>query len=185
VTSPALTADCGKCAALCCIALPFDKSDMFAFDKAGGKPCRHLGRDHACTIHDRLSAEGFGGCVRFDCQGAGQRVVQDVFSGQSWQDDRSLLEPMMEAFRAMRRVHELLVLLQAARALHLSAAQRGRLNALEGALSPSEGWSRATLEDFMAGSLPSDVMAFLQSLRGVVAKENPGTRAGASLTERV
>lgn len=179
MTRPSLTPDCTKCAALCCIALPFDKSEMFAFDKKGGEACRHLAVGHSCNIHGQLGDRGFRGCIQFDCQGAGQHVVQGVFNGASWQDDASLLPAMTEAFRAMRRVHELLVLLQAARGLPLGAVQASRLNALEQALSPSDGWSEQSLADFVSGALPDEVADFLTSLRDIAAKENPGARARA------
>ena len=37
-----LTADCSKCAALCCVAMAFDKGDMFGCDKVAGEVCKHL-----------------------------------------------------------------------------------------------------------------------------------------------
>ncbi len=78
---PGLVADCSACAALCCVVLPLTRSHDFALDKAAGTPCVHLAADDRCRIHDRLRGEGFPGCVAFDCFGAGQRVVQDVYAG--------------------------------------------------------------------------------------------------------
>ena len=141
--------DCDRCAALCCVALAFDRSDLFAFDKPAGEPCRHL-RGHACRIHDRLADEGFGGCVRYDCLGAGQ------------------LPPMMEAFRAMRRVRDLAQLLEAARRLPLREADAARRDALSAALAPPEGWTSASLAAFERGPLPAEVAAFLRALRAAV-----------------
>ena len=100
-----LTSRCEDCAALCCVMLPFDAGEDFGFDKAAAQACRHLA-GHACAIHSGLAAAGFSGCVRYDCLGAGQRVVQEVFAGRSWRDDPALLHPMEAAFRAMRRLHE-------------------------------------------------------------------------------
>ncbi|WP_339950779.1 hypothetical protein [uncultured Albimonas sp.] len=159
--------DCDRCAALCCVALAFDRSDLFAFDKPAGEPCRHL-RGHACRIHDRLADEGFGGCVRYDCLGAGQAVVQEVFAGASWRDDPALLPPMMEAFRAMRRVRDLAQLLEAARRLPLREADAARRDALSAALAPPEGWTSASLAAFERGPLPAEVAAFLRALRAAV-----------------
>jgi len=107
-----LAGDCHRCAALCCVALAFDRSSSFAFDKAAGVPCRNL-RGIECAIHDALEASGCSGCARYDCAGAGQRVCEEVFGGRSWRDDPSLLAPMMDAFRVMREVQELRVLLRA------------------------------------------------------------------------
>ncbi|MDF2231043.1 hypothetical protein P2H44_00600 [Albimonas sp. CAU 1670] len=161
--------DCGACAALCCVALAFDRSPLFAFDKPAGEPCRHLS-GHACRIHPRLEAEGFGGCVRYDCLGAGQRVVQQVFAGRSWREDPALLAPMMEAFRALRRARELSQLLDAAARLPLTPEQAARRAALSLALDPPEGWTRAALAAFERGPLPAEVSAFLRALRAAVPR---------------
>lgn len=170
MTRVSLEADCARCAALCCMALPFDRSDMFAFDKPGGEACRNLLPGHACRIHDSLEADGFSGCVRFDCHGAGQRVVQEVFGGRSWQDDPALIRPMSEAFRVMRHVHDLLVLLREADRLPLTATQRHELGALEAALSPEDGWDRAALSEFENGGVAGEVAAFLKGLRQTVSR---------------
>lgn len=95
-----LRADCGACAGLCCVALPFAASADFAEDKPAGRPCRHLTADHRCGIHDRLRDSGYQGCAVFDCYGAGQRVTA-----------RPGLVPgaaMFEVFRVTRQLHELL-----------------------------------------------------------------------------
>jgi len=108
-----LRTDCSKCAALCCVVLAFDKSKDFAFDKNPGEPCRNLS-GHSCTIHDTLTQEGFPGCVAYDCLGSGNRVVQEVFEGQTWQEDPRLISAMIEAFSAMREVHKRIDFLRAA-----------------------------------------------------------------------
>lgn len=108
-----LRADCSRCAGLCCVAPAFAASADFAIDKPAGVACPHLGADARCGIHDRLRSSGFPGCAVFDCFGAGQRVVQDLFPGA---DRRS----MYAAFPAVRDLHELLWYVTAA--LELPAA---------------------------------------------------------------
>src|SRR5690606_11641917 len=49
-----LEADCGACKALCCVLLPFDADQGFAFNKAAGTPCSNLTRHFRCSIHVRL-----------------------------------------------------------------------------------------------------------------------------------
>ena len=109
-----LVADCGRCAGLCCVALPFAATADFAIDKAAGVPCPNLADDFSCRIHDRLRPEGFPGCIAYDCSGAGQRVTQVVFDGRTWRSDPTIAESMFATFRVVRPVHELLVLLQEA-----------------------------------------------------------------------
>lgn len=157
------TSDCKNCAALCCVALAFDKSDMFAFDKPAGAACRHLDGP-LCGIHTKLESVGHRGCVLYQCDGAGQRVVQEVFAGQSWQDTPALLPPMLEAFTQMRQVHELLLLLTTAKALPLPEMQRAELEALMAQLSPT-AWTAESLALFERSNLPKTVRAFLRSLK--------------------
>lgn len=107
-------ADCSRCAALCCIAYPADDTPGFAASKAAGEPCPHLGDCGACRIYTRREQQGFTGCIRYDCFGAGQHVVQTLFGGRDWRDDPALLEPMVTAFLAMRPVSDLLLLAERA-----------------------------------------------------------------------
>ena len=100
-----LRPDCEKCFGLCCVALCFSVGDGFPADKPAGTPCPHLSEDFRCAIHDRLGAEGCGGCIAFDCLGAGQRVSQVTFEGRSWRQEAS--EEMFAAFLVMRQLHEL------------------------------------------------------------------------------
>ncbi|WP_147371896.1 hypothetical protein [Henriciella algicola] len=166
---PSLEADCSQCAALCCVLLPFDKSEAFAFDKAGGEPCKHLDGCNACRIHEQLSERGFKGCVAFDCHGAGQRVVQEVFAGRSWRDDPTLMTRMGRAFHTMRRIHELLLLLREAARLPLSAAQKGEHAALVSALVPESDWTEESLEAFDIRTVEEEVRQFLTGLRDIAA----------------
>lgn len=165
-----LYSDCTRCAALCCMALSFDRSEMFAIDKAAGVACPNLGVDHKCTIHTDLNARGFSGCVNYDCVGAGQRVTQEVFGGRSWRDDASLIAPMMEAFRAMRLVHEQLLLLQTVARLPLEQEQAARCTQLQDILRPEQGWSQETLAVFERGGVMREIKEFLVGLKGVVAQ---------------
>ncbi len=161
-----LTPDCKNCAALCCVALAFDKGRMFAFDKPAGVACKHL-NGALCDIHDRLAQAGLKGCAQYQCDGAGQRVVQEVFGGETWQDDPALLAPMLAAFAQMRQVHGSLALLDAARSLPLSPEKRAVLEALAGQLSPPH-WSRESLAEFESSALPQTVRRFLRSLADFV-----------------
>ena len=160
-----LRPDCASCAALCCIGLAFDRSALFAFDKPAGEPCRNLEPSGGCRIHSELKSRGFGGCVAFDCHGAGQYVTQQMFGGRSWRDDMSLLEPMMAAFRPIQEVHELLAMLREARGLPLPQDVGGRLAAQEQGLAPAAGW---TLQDVVSGRVKAatdEARAFLRTLR--------------------
>lgn len=111
---PHLRADCAACVALCCVGPAFDAAQGFGYDKPAHQPCRHLGPAHACTIHAERADRGFGACEAFDCHGAGQRVTA-LFAGASWQDGPAVAARMFVAYARMRGLHELLVLLSAAR----------------------------------------------------------------------
>lgn len=161
-----LRADCANCAALCCMALAFDRSTLFAIDKAAGQPCPHLDACGACAIHHERAERGFAGCVKFDCQGAGQRVTQAIFGGRSWIADRALIEPMSRAFSALLRAHRYLALLAQAETLALSLPDRQALIALRMALEDA-GTDAETID-----GLRASIDKFLLGLRGYV--EGPG-----------
>ena len=167
-----LREDCSNCAALCCVALAFDKSELFAIDKANGQPCPNLVAGGACAIHSKLAARGFGGCVRYSCNGAGQRVVQELFEGRSWQDEHELLTPMLRCFSILGQIHDLLILLRAAEKLDLPSQRMGKLARLRRELNPENGWSIAGLETLELKRIKVDVQQFLQSLKPFVS---PGT----------
>ena len=116
-----LHADCARCRALCCVGPAFAASSEFAFDKFAGDPCPNLAGDDRCSIHESLPEAGFPGCVVYDCYGAGQRVTQERFPGVDWRTDGAVGEAMLEAFAALRPLHELLWHLAAA--LELPAAR--------------------------------------------------------------
>jgi hypothetical protein len=128
-------ADCSRCVGLCCVALAFDRSEHFAFDKAAGVPCSHLGGDDRCRIHDDRAVRGFGGCIRYDCGGAGARVVERT--GASWRDGAASADVVFEAFRVEREVTAARELLETARGLPLPAEEESRRAALASALGPA------------------------------------------------
>ncbi|KQZ70717.1 hypothetical protein ASD66_14170 [Nocardioides sp. Root151] len=103
-----LVADCGSCAGLCCVALPFTRSADFAFSKEGGEPCRNLDSGFGCSVHDRLRPLGMVGCTTYDCFGAGQAVTQRLYDGQTWRSHPEQSRDMFEVFGSMRRLHEML-----------------------------------------------------------------------------
>ena len=177
MTSTDLSADCARCAALCCVALAFDRSPLFAFDKAAGEPCENLGPRGRCRIHAERAATGFVGCAAYDCLGAGQAVTQDMFAGASWQDDPALLAPMMRAFAVMRPAREALGLLRQAGRMTLPEGMEQDLAALERTLDPQEGWSLADVRSGRIERATEAARAFLRSLAPLL--ESGATRAGA------
>jgi hypothetical protein len=162
--SVSLRADCDQCAALCCMALAFDRSSRFAIDKPAGEACPHLAAAGGCAIHETRAARGFPGCIAFDCLGAGPRVTQDLFGGRHWADDPTLIAPMSHAFGVLLRAHEQLSLLDQAARLDLSPDDRGQLLNLRDAIAEAgaDGDKLAALKPVLA--------AFLQSLRGYVVR---------------
>ncbi len=155
---------CDACAALCCVMLPFDAGEDFGFDKAGGVACKHL-KAHACSIHANLEKRGFAGCLRYDCLGAGQRVVQEVFAGQSWRSDPGLAEPMEQAFRAMRRLHEDHALLDAAARLPLTGDEDAQRLRLLADLDVADRQTQVSLSAYETGPKPRAVRDFLAQLK--------------------
>ncbi len=107
-TRLSLTADCGSCFGLCCVALPFTASADFAINKEAGKPCRNLREDFGCGIHTQLRQKGFNGCTVYDCFGAGQHLSQGTFGGTDWRREPKSAQQMFEVFPVMRQLHELL-----------------------------------------------------------------------------
>jgi hypothetical protein len=171
MTDILLRADCAQCAALCCVALAFDRSELFAFDKAAGQPCPNLSARGRCAIHARREEGGFAGCAAFDCLGAGQRVTR-MFAGRSWRDGAETAREMFDALSAMRGVHELLLLVREAGKLALSPrlAEVGR--EIEGRLA-QDAQTPQSLADFVRSGRKRDVMAFLVELRGAASVRMP------------
>ena len=180
MSDASLRPDCAQCAGLCCVAFAFDESEHFAIDKRAGDACPNLTVHYRCRIHDSLEQAGFGGCVRYTCFGAGQRVTQELFDGGDWQRDPSILHPMLVAFRVMRQIHELLLLLNAAGELPLTPEEQAKRQHLAGLLAPTEGWSRVSLAAFERGSVADDARAFFRSLRSHVELAGPLATPGAT-----
>lgn len=164
---PSLKEDCSQCAALCCLALSIDKGEHFAINKPAGVPCPNLD-GHSCGIHRQLAALGFTGCTIYSCGGAGQRVTQELFAGQSWRDDPALTVPMMEAFRGMRAIQDRLAILVAARDnLDLDAGDSARVDQMIGWLLPDA--VDFDVVRFFPGSVEEgEIDLFLPSLRKYV-----------------
>ena len=129
-----LRPDCGNCAALCCVALAFDRSRLFAFDKAAGQACPHLNDCGACTIHKERSEHGFAGCVTFDCLGAGQRATQYFAMDDDLRSNGAPKEPLRTAFGNLLRAHESLLLLKLSENLEIPHSKRKMLAELRKSL---------------------------------------------------
>ena len=101
--------DCASCAGLCCELTTFEASEDFAFDKPSGERCPHLRASARCAIHAERAQHGFGGCVGYECFGAGPRATR-LFQSEP-------LPIRIEGFRIMRALTEHAWLLQQAQAL--------------------------------------------------------------------
>ncbi|WYQ42898.1 pentapeptide repeat-containing protein [Bacillus sp. FSL W7-1321] len=107
-----LKSDCLNCFGLCCVSLPYMKSNDFPYDKDSGEPCRHLCSDHRCSIHGSLREKGFHGCVSYECFGAGQKVSQLIYKKQDWRKDSRMAEEMFSVFPVVQQLHEMLFYLK-------------------------------------------------------------------------
>lgn len=155
---PSLKSECSRCAALCCVALSFEKGPKFAISKEAGTPCPNLGPDHKCTIHDDLAERGFQGCIDYDCAGAGQRVIEERFNGENWRSAPELLTAMMRDFGAVRPLHERMLMLNAAAEYDLSAElEARRQNLLKRC---ARGWSSSV-------EMNKEFKAFIDDLRPI------------------
>ncbi|HEX2180283.1 MAG TPA: hypothetical protein VHL54_12340 [Actinomycetota bacterium] len=103
-----LKPDCERCCGLCCVAPAFVKSSDFAITKPPGRPCPKLTPGFRCSIHARLRPEGFPGCVAYDCFGAGQKVTQVTFGGQTWRGTPKVAGEMFDVFGVMQQIHSML-----------------------------------------------------------------------------
>ncbi|MFE9634375.1 pentapeptide repeat-containing protein [Streptomyces sp. NPDC006463] len=173
---PVLQADCANCFALCCVALPFAKSNDFAVDKPAGTPCKNLREDFRCGIHTRLRDSGFQGCTVFDCFGAGQQVSQVTFGGRDWRSDPGTARRMFDAFPVMRQLHELLFYLAEALTLPDAAPVHAQLR---DALAETEAWTRAeaqALADLDVGALRQKINTLLLKTSELVRAKVPGRK---------
>jgi hypothetical protein len=167
-----LTADCGRCAALCCVAPAFAKSSDFAITKPAGRPCPNLAADFRCRIHERLAEHGFRGCAVFDCFGAGQHLTQDTFGGRDWRSSPEIAGAMYAALPVMRDLHELLWYLTEALALPAARRLHSKLRA---ALERTEELTRGTPEALAN----IDVDAHRGRVNPLLQKASELARAGA------
>ena len=170
-TLPDMTADCTRCAGLCCAAFAFEKSDMFAIDKAVDAACPNLEPDFSCRIHAERLEQGFKGCTLFDCHGAGQRVTQELFGGRTWRDDPALAAPMFELFRKMLKVHDYLRLISILEVLPLSEAEAAAVAHFRAILAPEKGWDRHTLEAFEEMRVVTEFERFAAGLKASPAAQ--------------
>jgi Pentapeptide repeats (8 copies) len=166
-----LRADCGRCAGLCCVALPFAASADFAFDKEAGRPCPNLRADFGCAVHSRLRSSGFAGCAAFDCFGAGQRVSQATFGGRDWRADPRVADEMFAVFPVVRQLHELLWYLTEALRLPRARAVHGDLRR---ALSRTEALSAGSAAEL----LELDVAAYRGEVNELLVRASELARAG-------
>jgi uncharacterized protein YjbI with pentapeptide repeats len=176
VSSPTLHADCANCFALCCVALPFAKSNDFAVNKPAGTPCKNLQQDFRCGIHTRLRDTGFQGCTVFDCFGAGQQVSQVTFGGRDWRSHPGTAAQMYEVFPVMRQLHELLFYIT--QALELPAAAPVHTG-LRAALAETEQLTAAdadTLAALDVGELRQRINTLLLKTSELVRAKLPGRR---------
>ncbi|WP_338749624.1 pentapeptide repeat-containing protein [Bacillus sp. FJAT-52991] len=123
-----LTPDCTNCFGLCCAALNIAASNDFAINKAAGTPCPNLQEDFRCEIHKNLREKGFKGCTVFDCLGAGQKVSQVTFNGQSWRDHPETAEKMFRVFPVMEQLYEMIAFIAEALTYEVSPALRDKLH---------------------------------------------------------
>lgn len=142
--------DCGRCAALCCVALAFDRGPLFGFDKPAGEACAHLTPDCRCAIHADRRARGFAGCATFDCRGAGQ-LATALFNGLSWRDSDAVRRQMLRAFALLLEIQRLRLVLR----------RLGRLELLL-PLEPEGGWTLAAL----LATAPAAIAAATGALTG-------------------
>jgi hypothetical protein len=145
------------------VAPAFDRSEEFAIDKPASVVCPNLDGRGGCRIHDRLQRAGFSGCVTYDCLGAGQRVVQELYAGRSWREEPELLPEMWRTLNLLRGIHELIQLMGEAARLPLSADELDTLSGLEAELEPLGGWTIGDL-DAKAGAVSERARSFLRSL---------------------
>ncbi|MFB7178898.1 pentapeptide repeat-containing protein [Streptomyces sp. NPDC056257] len=176
VPLPLLEADCANCFALCCVALPFTKSNDFAVNKPAGTPCKNLRQDFRCGIHTRLRDTGFRGCTVFDCFGAGQQVSQVTFGGRDWRAHPETRGEMFEVFPVMRQLHELLFYVAEALTLPDAAPLHTPLRRL---LERTEEWTRADAEALAAldiTPLRAEINTLLLEASELVRAKVPGRK---------
>jgi len=161
---PNLKEDCSRCAALCCLAYPFEAEEDFGFLKRADSPCPNLDKGFRCTIHADLASKGFGGCQAYSCAGAGQRVTQILFEGDTWQEDPDLLHHMTYALRVVQPIHEALLILQEIKALDLPSDLLRQCAALTRSLCPDNPRSVRDFEADQVQDALAELPAFVETI---------------------
>nr|WP_122073822.1 hypothetical protein [Pseudophaeobacter sp. EL27] len=161
---PSLKEDCSRCAALCCLAYPFEAEEDFAILKRADSPCPNLDQGFRCTIHADLASKGFGGCKAYSCAGAGQRVTQILFEGETWQEDPDLLYHMTYALRVVQPIHEALLILQEIRALDLPPDLHQHCVALIRSLCPDNPRSVRDFEEEQVQDALAELHDFVETI---------------------
>jgi hypothetical protein len=175
---PGLKPDCERCCGLCCVAPAFSVSPDFAIDKRPGEPCPNLTEEFRCGIHDRLRAEGFRGCVAYDCFGAGQKVTQVTFHGQDWRQSPEIAAQMFEVFGVVRQLHALLVYLDQALELRPARPLHGELRLKREEIAGYSGGSPEALLRLDVASHRKDVNDLLLRVSGLVRDPSRRSESG-------
>ena len=162
-----LRADCSRCAGLCCVVPAFAASSDFAIDKPSMTPCPNLADDFGCSIHAELRERGFPGCTVYECFGAGQRVVQDLYGARDWRTSPEVRESMFADFAVVERLHELLWYLADALARPEVAPLRSELEGL-----------RDLVDAACRTPVPGDVAPFQLRADGLLGEVSGLVRAG-------
>ena len=156
-----LQSDCAKCAGLCCAAFAFEPGPDFAHDKPAGEACRHLTSTHRCSIHAERPVHGYGGCIGYECLGAGQAATA-LFPAAHADEPGAVRRARFESFRILRTIHALVVALERP---DMPAPLAAELRAV---LMPPEGWSYSRLLDFDRSATRSRILARIaEALRQV------------------
>jgi len=165
----ARTGDCAACAALCCHVYEFEPSEDFAIAKPALSACPHLSGT-GCDIHDTRAARGMGGCIRYDCLGAGQVVTALMLDAPKWPAEPALQRRLGEALRALRELHRIEDLVELSARLPLGAAEAQERAALLDELRPEAGWREDTILAAARGDLPARADRYLKSLAPLVPR---------------
>ena len=120
-----------------------------------------------------------GGCVAYECFGAGQHVCQVIYGGVSWREEPGTASQMFAVLGVVRRLHEMLVLLDQAAALAPSTA----LTQLRGRVSAATEGTPAEVLDVELDRLAALVGDALRRVSDEVRGAGP-SYAGADLVGR-
>lgn len=156
--------ECGKCFALCCVALSFQRSADFGHDKPSGQACHFLETDYRCRIHAQKEALGYEGCIEFDCLGAGQRASAG-FAGLNFSGGPAVARRLYGRFTELLKLQEMRQALVDAGEFPLSVEMDKERRALLERFARSADVPRQDL-DPEAGQLLAEGERFIAALRG-------------------